>query len=121
MGTGNGVVLLSEGNATLCSRPQIVTVRITSPSPGELTIVRRRGDDPHMVRDFVEALREDRETDHPPFFLEGGTGQGDARRPGRLPGPPVHLPGPRQALRPPVLHTGVVRFLYTFVPAFTPN
>ncbi|WIX93163.1 LysR substrate-binding domain-containing protein [Amycolatopsis sp. DG1A-15b] len=55
VGSGLGVVLLSEGNAQIYERDDIVYRPVTGLPPGELAVVWRAGDERRAVRVFVEA------------------------------------------------------------------
>jgi DNA-binding transcriptional LysR family regulator len=56
--TGQGVVLLAEGNASVYARPGIVCRPVIGVQPSQLAIAWRRGDRRGAVRDFVAAAVE---------------------------------------------------------------
>jgi DNA-binding transcriptional LysR family regulator len=53
---GDGIVLLSAGNAAIYRRPGIVAIPVTDLAPCELAIAWRRDDERRVIRDFIDAL-----------------------------------------------------------------
>jgi LysR substrate binding domain len=56
--TGQGVVLMAEGNTTVYARPGIVFRPVTDLAPRRLAVAWRRGDRRAVVRSLVEVAAE---------------------------------------------------------------
>jgi len=56
--SGAAVVLLSEGNATIYSRPGITCIPVTGLKPAQLAIAWRHDDRRTAVHDFIHACRD---------------------------------------------------------------
>src|SRR5215472_4168293 len=58
VGSGAAVTLLSEGNATIYSRPGITCIPVTGLEPAQLAVAWRHGDRRTAVHNFIHACRD---------------------------------------------------------------
>jgi DNA-binding transcriptional LysR family regulator len=58
VGAGQGVTLLSAGNAQLYARPGVATLPVVDLSPAELAVAWRSDDERPIIREFVQSAQE---------------------------------------------------------------